>query len=43
MAFTTSTLRQIHDCLDRMSKCLDEMEAKRQARWDSEDRELQRN
>ena len=39
MAFTPSTLRQIHDCLDRMSKRMDEMEANRQARWDSEDRE----
>ena len=41
MAFTPSTLRQIHDCLDRMSKRMDEMEANRQARWDAEDRQLE--
>ena len=39
MAFTPSTLRQIHDCLDRMAKRMDELETNRQARWDAEDRE----
>ena len=40
MAFTTSTLRQIHDCLDRMSKRMDEAEEPTDKRaGTSEDRE----
>jgi hypothetical protein len=40
MALTPSKLRQINDCLDRISKRLDEAEARR-AREDSEDRRLE--
>jgi hypothetical protein len=38
---TKSQLQRFNDCLDVMSKRMDEMEAQRQARWDSEDRELE--
>jgi hypothetical protein len=37
MAFTPSKLRQIHDCLDRMAKRLDEAEERR-IRDDAEDK-----
>jgi hypothetical protein len=40
MAFTPSKLRQIHDCLDRMSKRMDEIEERR-IRDDAEDCELE--
>ena len=39
MPLTKSRLQRINDCLDMMSKRLDEAEVQRQARWDSEDRE----
>ena len=39
MAFTPSKLRQIHDCLDRMSKRMDEMEEEQLVRHDADDRE----
>ena len=41
MAFTPSKLRQIHECLDRMSKRMDEMEVNQNAHHDTEDRELE--
>jgi hypothetical protein len=41
MAFTPSKLRQIHDCLDRMSKRMDEMEEEQLVRHDADDRELE--
>ena len=39
MPLPTSRVRQLIDLCDKMSARLDEMEAQRQARWDSEDRE----
>ena len=41
MAFTPSTLRQIHDCLDRISKRLDEAEERRTREDAEEDHELE--
>jgi hypothetical protein len=40
MPLTKSQLQRINDCLDMMSKRLDEAEAQRQERWDADDREL---
>jgi hypothetical protein len=36
-----SMLQRFNDCLDMMSKRMDEMEANREARHDAEDRELE--
>jgi hypothetical protein len=39
MPITKSQLQRINDCLDMISKRMDEMEAQRTERWDSEDGE----